>query len=153
MSDGDIEERNERGKVYFQSTPHSKSNPVDFPSSSYTFEHTLPAEYIQAIHVPLPPSDNSISSNEEEVMELQEQRTFKELAAPTLDQQPVCMCTRHSIPHLNSSPASFICCQHSMDSPEKIQTNIWRSFMLFAQVWNPLESQRNESSYQPSHSL
>ena len=77
--------------MYLQSTPHSKSNPANFPVSSSTFERTLPQEYIRAIHVPLTPSDNSISSNEEEVIALQEQRILKELAALAMDQQPLCI--------------------------------------------------------------
>ena len=72
MSNGDVEECLKRVKVYLQSTPHSKINPADFSASSSTFERTLPPKYIRAIHAPLPPSDNSILSNEEEVMALQE---------------------------------------------------------------------------------
>ena len=80
MPEGDIEEQLERVKAYLQPTRHSKSNPTDFPASSSTFQHTLPLKYIRAIHVPLSPSDNSSSSNEEEAMALQEQRTLKQLA-------------------------------------------------------------------------
>ena len=59
----DIEERLEWVKAYLQPTPYSKSNPVDIPVSSSTFERPLPTEYIQAIQVPLSASDNSTSSN------------------------------------------------------------------------------------------
>ena len=153
MSEGDIEERLERVKVYLQSTPHSKSNLVDVSASSSTFECTLPQEYIRTIYMPLPHPTTLHQAMKMKLWHYKSSAHWNNWQRRFWTNNLYVLCTRHSIPHLNSSPASFICCQHSMDSPEKIQTNIWRSFMLFAQVWNPLESQRNESSYQPSHSL
>ena len=124
MPEGDIEEQLERVKAYLQPTRHSKSNPTDFPASSSTFQHTLPLKYIRAIHVPLSPSDNSSSSNEEEAMALQEQRTLKELAAPALDQQPLCIMypALNTTFELKSGLIHLLPAFHGL--PEKMQTNI-----------------------------
>ena len=96
MSDEDIDRRLKRIKDFLEASNQKKREFYAFepPSPPAPLSFNLPPSFNLACHTSLPSTSSSIKSEEEEEEMAHpppEERTLKELMAPDLDQQPLCI--------------------------------------------------------------